>query len=420
MKKAIILVAVILAGLGLWFKFGGRVKEEIKAAKNEPDKGSPNTTLLDKGKNLVGGNTPAGSDEKLPLATAEFIRQLPGSLAAVAEGTKPDVVLEITGAEGGQLPEQIQLAPNVWLNMSSLQLAGAAKPGARVLVHLQNAAPASADVSSPQHVVQGASEPVPKSLDDGIARGRWRSTLGMPDPIAMPGNQTPYLWATAFENRAERGDLHGVASVEGTFGQWTRAGGNSLHHTLTLEECRSVKFFFNKGSSWEATVVEAEKYKKAGNKVTLRMTIDLDTTPKYAAQNIAWGIPLKDKLEFWKQTISAKNNFIGTLAVAAWAEARDLDDEAKALYAKAHAEVTAETVGKFGKSTKGIRVHLQDAVQDHWFYEVRAPVSEAGHYVPWKDKKIAEDFYGVPTAVCFMFHTNPRQESNGDYYVLKP
>lgn len=425
MKNLLILLAIVLVAAGAYWKFRDKIHGKIEDAKKADPGGSTASNLVDAAKSVVppaSGQSKAG--EKLPLVDAEFIRRLPDSLtgASISGTTKSDLVVEVTAADESSvvgLPAQIQLTRNVWLDTSGLALPGVAKEGTMVLVHLQSIIPSNANVSPPQYVVQCVGEPVPQPLEAGLRRERWRIATSPAGATLDPSEIVPYLWATEFVKRGERNELHGVFLVEGTFGGYQRASGNAPNEVVTLEEAKNVKFYFGRGSSWKGHAEQAERLKKEGNRVTLKMNINVDTTPKFTISEMHWSIPIKDQMEFWRQLIGEKKRFGQSLGLAAWAETRGLSDEARAAHEKARGEVVPEAVGQMGRPTRALRIHLSDEVDDQWFHERVGPVSEFNHHPIWKGRQDTTlDFFAIPNPFCATFKTNPKGEATGDYYLL--
>jgi hypothetical protein len=278
----------------------------------------------------------------------------------------------------------------------------------------------NANVSTPQYVVQGAAAPIPPALESGIRAQRWRSTNTLPVSSMTRPASGAHLWATEFAERAENNLLQGVILVEGTFAKRRRASGNAKTEVVTLEETKDLEFHVPHNSSWIQYVVDAEKQKAKGHKVTLKMSIDTSLTPKYFVQQVQWGIPVKAKFVYWNQLFIGKKRLTQTLALAQWAELRGLHDEAEAMYETARQFVTRDSLNEIGRPVRAVRIHLADEADDHWFYEKVAAVSESSHnpIFDGKPSQYAEDFQGAASPFCAVLKTNPNGETTGGHYYL--
>jgi hypothetical protein len=424
MKNVLILVAVVLVAAGAYWKFRGSIHGKIEEVKKAEGTGTGSAGIVDAAKSVIPAATTATKTvENLPLATAEFIRGLPGSLTAAPTGTKADVVIELTVADesGAGLPAQIQLSPNVSLDTSAIQMPAGAKDGTMVLVHLQSAGPAGGNVTAGQTVVQATAEPVPPSLESGIRGQNWRATVALPFPAPSQPKQMPYFWATEFARREANNELDGAVIVEGTFGSYSRASGNAQYEFVTLEEAKNIKFHFGRGSVWQAFAVEADKLKKKGHRVTFQMTVDVSQTPKYTNQDQHWCIPLKAQYEYWNGVVGGKKRFATTLALAAWAEERGLGDEAKAAYEMASTQLTRETLSDIGRPTQGIRIHLADQVDDLWSYGKVPVVSDPNHHPIFEGKPIEAgmNFQGAARPFWAALRTNPNAATTVSYQLMQ-
>jgi hypothetical protein len=423
MKNVLILLAVVLVAAGAYWKFRDKIHGKIEEVKDET-KGAGADSVLPAIKQAV-SSSPAQPkvQEKLALATSEFIRGLPNSMAnpATEGGANRDVVLEVVAGSGtAGLPAQLRLTPNVWLDTSTIQFPAGLKPGATMLIHLQSIGAAGGNVAGSEHIVQCTAEPLPQPMEAGIRRENWRAIMAVSGPPSTSAVLTE-LWVTEFLRRVENNPQRVIYLVEGTFDSYQRAAKNAPHDTVTLEEAKNVKFHFAKNTQASSKAEEAEKMKKQGNRITLKIKLDSATTPKFVAQDFDWCIPVKDQFDYWNQQYGVKGKFHESLALAAWAETRNLGEQAESLYQKAHGEVTREAAIALGVPAQAIRIHLADEVHDQWFYEGGAGIRASNHRPVWRQApaKYSHDIAAAPKRPCAIVQSKPDGSSVGDYYLLE-
>ena len=423
MKNILILLAVVLVAAGVYWKFRDQIHGKIDEVKKD-EQGGATSSVVKAVKDVVPiAPVKPKVEEKLSLVSSEFIRGLPDSMANLPSegGANRDMVVEFVAGEGTLgFPSRLRLTPNVWLDTSTIQFPGGIKAGTAMLVHLQSVGPAGGNVAASEYVVRCSAEPLPQPMEAGIRRDPWRAAIvatGSPASPALPRN----YWITEFLQKNENNELQGVYLVEGTFSSYHRAAANAPHDYVILEEAKNAKFFFNRVSLGSGRAAEAEQIKKQGNRITLKLKVDASSSPKFMIQDIGWGIPVKEQFDYWSRVIADKGLLGNTLALAAWAEVRNVTDGARTMYEKAHGQVTRESALKMGAPIQAIRIHLSDAVDDQWFYGSVASVQDPNHHPVWRQAaaQYSHDFVAFPKRPCVIFQTNASGSLVGDYYLLQ-
>jgi hypothetical protein len=415
-KNFLILLAVVLAGAGVYWKFRDKIHGKVEELQQKAD-GKGEGGGADLGKSVIPSATAAKGTES-SLVDAAFVGRLPDSLnSQLSGGKKADIVIEVTeGEDGGGLPPSIRLSGNTSLETSSFQLPGGAKVGTLLLVHLLSSSISGADATNPQYVLQGTAEPAPASLQDSLRKQAWRVPLADAAPLP-PNPTTSMMWVTEFAAKAKRGELEPTVTVEGTLGALRRQSGNQSMESVTCEETKDMAFFFSKGTQWHSNVQEAEQLKKQGHKVTVRMLVRSNDNPKFFAQEVTWRAPIKDKFEYWRQLFADRKMLRNMLALARWSEIRGLGEEARQAYEAAHSFVSRESISSMGKPRVSARVHLADETQDHRLYESKLPASQVSG-LQWQQRSIEDEFCAPVSPTYLVFRSNARSESSGDYVII--
>jgi hypothetical protein len=220
------------------------------------------------------------------------------------------------------------------------------------------------------------------------------------------------MWVTEFATQVKRGELPVSVNVEGTFGALQRASGNRNLESIMLEEAKEVRFFINKGTIAHNNVQEAEKFKKQGHRVTLKLLVRTNDNPKYVAQEVSWGAPVQDKFQHWRSHFVNRKLLRNAIALGRWAEIRGLETEAQEAYQLSQELVTRDGVSSMGRPRLSARLHLADEVQDHRVYTSTFPAHQTSG-MQWRQLPVEDEFYAPMRPAYVVLRTNARNESAG-------
>lgn len=398
MKQALVLGIVVVILIIAYLKFKDRVNiGEITG--NAPAPATPSPTSP----NTPPPLTPKADDKLALMDTATLAKFNTLSADQLSDPSKTDVVVEV--GEGDAPVPSLRLADDVVLDGSSLQ-AGSDKRS--LLVHLRGAG------SGP---VQAATEPAAASLDEKLRKQTWRAPL--PVPAVPPSSEiapTTWLWATEFRERLD--SLRGNARVEGTFDSYQRGAANAKHEWVTIKELPGLKFYFPKSSDQSRTAADAEAKRKRGLAITLKLSVDLQDSPKYLSTSMAWNLPVLEQFKFWDDFDKGRGLRF-TLGLATWARVHGLNDPADVTLARSRNKVMRGDLKDLAKPSRIVRVHLLDEIQEHWVFRTIGGVLDGPATVNWEGRLLVEDFFAEPRNICVVLKTGAKGESKGDVYAIQ-
>ena len=405
MKKVLALAALVVILIIAYLKFKDRLKPgevagNAPAAPANPAPSGPSNPPPP----AVTPKAAVVDDRLLLIDTVTLAKFNTLSADQLSDPTKTDLVIEL-GVGEGPVPS-LRLADEVVFDAGSLP-AGSDKRSH--LVHLKGPGGRS---------VQGTTEPVSAALDEKLRKQIWRAALPVSaGPPTSDGIGNAWLWATEFRDR--QASLRGSARVEGTLDNFQRGAGNAKFESVTLKELPGVKFNFAKGSSQAREAAEAEVLRKQkGIPVTLKITVDLQGSPKFLSTGVLWNMPVLEQFAFWDDVDGKGRGLRFTLALASWCRVRGLDAPANRTFAKARAKVVRDSFTSLGKPSRIIRVHLADEIQEHWVFGTMGPVIDGPASILQEGRQLVQDFFGEPGNACVVMKTSPKGETKGDVYPL--